>query len=287
MTLMIPSAVFLAANYSYDPGVTAGITISCAYWVAQWQEPEQKLKNKDLAIMILGMMTACYAKAIYFPIFLLFFFVPKSKFRNDRHRRAYRGILAVSMAAMMLYILLPLSKSGGQADIRAEGNVNTFGQIQFILQNPLLYAEYLWHFLQEYLDPNHMTGLVNSYGYQGGGLCTSVSLMILAVTTFMDASEEGLLPPARIRVCSQVILLGTLALMSTAMYAWFTRVGSPEISGMQHRYLIPLLYPAMAMLGSNRTRNQVNPALYHGILFALMTFTSFSGILHTCIEYYH
>ena len=42
MALMMPSSVFLAVNYSYDPGVIAGILISCAYWIAQWQEREKK-----------------------------------------------------------------------------------------------------------------------------------------------------------------------------------------------------------------------------------------------------
>ena len=115
----------------------------------------------------------------------------------------------------------------------------------------------------------------------------AVILMILAVTTFTDASEEGLLPPLGLRACSQVILFGTLALMATAMYAWFSEVGSPAFTGMQARYLIPLVYPAMAMMGSNRTRNQVHPALYHGILFALITFTSISGAMHACVAYYH
>lgn len=287
MALMIPSSVYLAANYSYDPGVTVGIAISCAYWVAQWQERDQKLKNKDVAVMLLGMLTACYAKAIYFPIFLLFFCLPKSKFRSTRHRWEYWGILTASMVVVMLYILLPLAFSGGQGDSRAEGNVNTFGQIQFILQNPLLYAGYLWHFLRDYLDPNHMHSLLNSFGYMGGGINTNLIMMILAVTTFTDASEEGLLPSAGVRSCSLVILFGTLALMCTSMYVWFTEVGSPVFDGVQTRYLIPLLYPAMAMMGSNRTRNQMNPGLYHGILFALMAFTTVSGALHECVEYYH
>lgn len=287
MSLMLPSAVFLAANYSYDPGVTVGITLSCAYWIAQWQEREQKLKTKDAAVMILGMAAACYVKAIYFPICFLFFFLPESKFRNAGHRRMYRAVLAVSIAAVILYILLPLGKSGGQADPRAEGTVNTFGQIQFILQHPVQYLEYFWHFLRDYLDPNRMGALVNGFGYQGVGACTSLILMILAVTAFTDASEEKLLPPAGARGIGQVVLFGTLVLMSTAMYAWFSEVGSPDFRGMQPRYLIPLIYPAMAMLGSNRNRNRLNPALYHGMLFALIAFASVAGLLQVCVARYY
>ena len=286
-TLMIPSCVFLAANYSYDPGVTAGIAVSCAYWAAQWQERNAKLKNGDVAVMLLGMLTACYAKAIYFPILLLFLFLPREKFRSPKHRHAYTAVILAAVAAVMLYILLPLGKSGGQADDRAEGNVNTFEQIRFILQNPLLYAEYLWHFLQMYLDPNMADSLVSAFGYQGGGGNSVLILMALAVATFTDAREENLLPDGRVRAFGEVLLFGTLVLMSTAMYAWFSEVGSPTFDGMQFRYLLPLLYPAMALMGSNRTRNRVDPALYHGVLFAVMTFAVISETMFSCVEYYH
>lgn len=287
LTLMMPSCVFLAANYSYDPGVIAGIALSCAYWIAQWQEPDEKLKARDAAVMILGMAFACYVKAIYFPMYLLFLFLPKGKYRDGKHRKIYTAAVLLAMALVMCHILLPMGRSGGQGDVRGEGNVNTFGQVQFILRNPLTYAETLWHFLRNYLDPNHMQYLVNSFGYQGNGNSMTLILMILAVVTFTDAREEGLLPKPGIRAFCEVLLFGSLALMITSMYVWFTEVGAAEIGGVQARYMIPYMYPAMVLMGSRRTKNHVDPALYNGILFAGMTFAVVSGILFTCVEYYH
>ena len=287
MVLMMPSCVFLASNYSYDPGVTAGITLSCAYWIAQWQERDQPLKWKDAAVMIAGMLTACYAKAIYFPIFLLFLCLPKTKFSGRKQRNIYTAVMLLSMAVVMLYILLPLGKSGGQGDDRAEGYVNTFDQILFILRNPGTYAAYLQRFLMEYLDPNSMDFLTNSYGYQGCGRCMVMILMLLAVTTFTDANEENLLPGPGVRAFSLAVLFGSLVLMVTSMYVWFSAVGSPTFDGMQPRYMIPFMYPAMALLNSNRIRNRMNPALYHGILLAGMAFAVISGTVTQCVEYYH
>ncbi len=286
LSLMIPSSVFLAANYSYDPGVTAGITLSCACWIAQWQERNKTLKNGDVAVMIAGMLFACYAKAIYFPIFLLFLFLPGSKFRSRRHRAAYTAVILASMVLVMLYILLPLRASGGQGDDRASGDVNTFGQLDFILSRPLDYALILWHFLREYLDPARMNAFLNSFGYMGTAHYQEIILIVLAVATFTDQAEEGLLPPAWIRSLGLALLFGSLLLMITSMYVWFSEVGSASFDGMQARYLLPFAYPAMALMGSNRSRNQMNPALYHGLLFAGMLFAAFSGILFTCVEYY-
>ena len=287
LTLMIPSCVFLASNYSYDPGVIGGITLSCSYWVAQWQERDQRLKMKDVAVMLAGMLLACYVKAIYFPIFLLFLCVPESKFRDRRQRRAYRIVILLAMALVMLHILLPMGRSGGQGDSRGEGNVNTFGQVQFILSQPLAYAEILWHFLQKYLDPNNMGALVSSYGYQGGGDNTILILVILALAAFTDAPAETLQPHPGVRVFGEVLLFGALALRVTSMYVWFTEVGSTEIAGMQARYMIPYLYPAMALMGSGRARNRGRQGLYNGLMLAGMFFAGVSGLLSTCVEYYH
>jgi len=286
LALMTPSCVFLAANYSYDPGVIAGIAISFSYWIAQWQERDRKLRNVDIAVMLGGMLIACYAKAIYFPIMLLFLFLPKSKFRDRQHRRNYTLLVLFSIVAVMLYILLPLSASGGQGDDRASGDVDTFRQIQFILTHPGEYALILWHLVEEYIDPNNMWGALSSFGYMGAGTSMSLIMMILAVAAFTDQSEEGLLPPFGIRLLGEAVLFGTLLLMSTAMYVWFSEVGSESFDGMQERYLIPFIYPAMSMMGSNRAKNHVHPALYNGVLFALMLFAAFSGVINNCIEIY-
>ena len=287
MALMMPGSVFLAANYSYDPGVIIGMTLSCCYWIAQWQEPEKPLKNGDVAVMMAGMLIACYAKAIYFPLFLLFLFLPKGKFRSIGHRRMYTAVVILSMVIVMLYILLPLEKSGGQGDSRAEGNVNTFGQIQFILTHPLQYAEYLWHFLREYLGIGGLDAMVTSYGYQGGGRNGTLILILMLAAALTDYREEGLQPAAGVRVFGEFLLFGALVLMITSMYVWFTAVGSPDFRGMQPRYMIPYVYPALALVGSGRMRNRRNPALHNGVLFAGMTFAIVSGFLYNCVEYYH
>ena len=287
MVLMLPSCVFLAANYSYDPCVISGIALSCSYWVAQWQESDQRLKWKDVAVMLGGMLIACFVKAIYFPVFLLFLFMPEKKFDNRKQRRGYRALILLAMALVMLYILLPLGQSGGEGDNRAEGNINTLEQIRYVLTNPLDYLNTLWHFLQSFLDPNRMHGVVCSYGYQGGGDNTVLVLILLAVVTFTDASPENQQPYPGVKIFGGALLLGALALMSTSMYAWFTEVGASEIDGMQDRYLIPFLYPAMALLGSGKARYRGKKELYNGLFLALMFFAGVSGMMATLVEYYN
>ena len=284
---MLPSAVSLAVNYSYDAGVIAGIWLSFTFWLAQWQEPEQKMKNSDIAVILLGVFIACFAKQIYFPIYLLFLFLPNSKFRSRRHRRSYTCLVLFSMGLVIANILLPLLFSGGQADVRSDSNPNTFEQISYMLHHPLEYAGTLFRYLQEYLDLNRMDGPLLNYGYQGNGNNTAMCMLVLAIAAFTDQRKEGLQPAWHIRLTGQFLLFGAVALMATAMYAWFSEVGSAEFGGMQPRYLIPFIYPSLALMGSNRLRNQIPPAVYNGLLFAAMVFIGFNGMLVTCIEYYN
>ena len=245
------------------------------------------MKNCDTAVILLGLFVACYAKQIYFPIYLLFMFLPRSKFRARRHRWIYTGLILLAMGLVMANILLPLGASGGQADTRSDSNANTFGQISYILQNPLTYAGTLFHYLQNYLDLNQMSGPLLNYGYQGDGNNLVLCMLILAIAAFTDQREEGLQPVLGIRLAGQVMLFGTLVLMVTAMYAWFSDVGGSTFIGMQPRYLVPLIYPSLALMGSNHLRNRISPAVYNGLLFAGMAFIGFNGVLVTCIEYYH
>ena len=191
------------------------------------------------------------------------------------------------MGLVMANILLPLGASGGEADDRSGTNANTFEQIAFILRNPLTYTRYLLRYLQNYLGLGRMSGVLLNYGYQGNSNNTELCMLILAIAAFTDFRGEGLHPVWTLRLAGQALLFGTVALMCTAMYAWFSAVGEEYFGGMQPRYLVPLVYPSLALLGSDLILNRISPAVYHGLLFAAMAFVGFNGVLVTCIEYYH
>ena len=84
-----------------------------------------------------------------------------------------------------------------------------------------------------------------------------------------------------------MILFGTVAFVATSMYVSYTGVGSSDISGCQPRYLIPVLFPAIMLLGSGKIRNEMNQALYNGIVFAGVGYVGFCSVLYTCIANYY
>lgn len=287
--LMIPQQIFQAANYTYDPGVTAFVVLGCAYFFAQWQEGDRKISGKDQTIMIASFFLGCQAKLIYFPVALIPLLLPKEKFASPRARRRFNITVICSVALMILMFALPFVMGDGAGDDRGGEGVNAFGQVQYILTHPLEYASTLIHFLGRYLHPNEAYGFLTFFAYFGGTRDEVIYLIVMAAAAFLDRDEtdEGLGREIGRRAVIEFTLLTTLVLVATSLYISFTEVGSNSIAGCQPRYLTPLIFPAMMALTSSRIRNKMNPALYHGLIFAGAGFCCFSVFLRTCVAYFH
>ena len=284
--LMAPEAVFLASNYSYDPAVTCFLALGCAWLIAAWQEPEKKLTGMDQAIMIGALFLGCIPKAIYFPMALLPLMLPKNRFENAKAWRRFVWAVLFSVLLLLLSFVLPFVFSEGTGDTRGGDDVNAFGQAAFILENPLKYTGILLRFLREYLNVNQMEGAVSFFAYMGGAPNGILYLLIMAVLCFTDRHEadENLKPWARGLVL--FFLFGTVVLLTTAMYVSYNPVGQEGIGGVQPRYLLPVMYPAMAVLGSSRIRNAMKPALYNGLALSAMAYVGFASVLCTCLLRY-
>lgn len=81
-------------------------------------------------------------------------------------------------------------------------------------------------------------------------------------------------------------LFVTIALAATSLYVSFTSVASNTDAGMQPRYILPILFPALLLLGSSRVQNRMNRSWYNGLLFGVIGMVVFSGILYNCVALY-
>ena len=77
--LMLPQQIFLAACYSYDPGVTGLTALGLSCFFAQWQESDRKISLKDQLVILVGLFMGCLAKPTYFPMLLIPLTLPMRK----------------------------------------------------------------------------------------------------------------------------------------------------------------------------------------------------------------
>lgn len=244
---MIPIAVYISGNYTYDHWVTA-LTILGYALLADYLEKREDNINTSPLKMIIVMCLAVMPKAVYLTLMIpmIVTFAAKGK-KNGK-------ILLVSLLAFILLAMtfvLPVILSGGAlyTDLRGGSEVNSAEQIRFILTKPLQYFMILARFLWRYLNPDNSVEAFAYYLFFGGtGKYFSVVLTLLVVGIMTDSagySREDSGKVMMMRAWNAIGILATLVLVSTAMYVSYTPVMSKEIAGVHSRYIMPVLFPMM------------------------------------------
>lgn len=255
---LLPSVLFISGSYSYDIWVAGWLLFGFLRYLSWLQSPDEKLSFKEVALVLLAFVIGLGPKAIYFPIFFLLLFIPKSKFPSKIFARRYRVAVVVSALLVLSTFLLPFVVQGpGTGDVRGGSDVNSTGQVMFILEDPLRYAGILANFLSGYLSIEYSATYTNHLGYLGVstlGVLPLVALLLVAVTDSGPLNYSY--AKVRYKIGALSLLVGTAALMASALYVSFTAVGSETVAGCQGRYLLPLVVPFLALFFCSRINNE-------------------------------
>lgn len=192
------------------------------------------------------------------------------------------------MLFLILSFVLPFINSDGTGDARGGSEVNSFEQAHFILSCPLQYTEILLRFLRRYLSPDLIAMNLTSFAYLEAAPEYWIYLILLGILAFTDKNgrDYAISGGWKCKWLMLGILFGTVCLFATALYVAFTPVGMNTINGCQPRYLFPLLFPAMMLIGSQRIENRMNKTIYHGLAFTTMGYVGFSSILLLIVNLY-
>lgn len=268
---LIPSILFISANYSYDTWVTGWLLFGFLRYLSWLQNPDQKLSCKEVAIVLLSFIVGLGPKAIYFPIFFLLLFIPKAKFPNKIFARRYRIVVVLSALLVLSTFLLPFVVQGpGGGDIRGGSDVNSANQVMFVLEDPLRYMGILANFLFGYLSLEGSSAYTNLFAYLGTSTLGALPLVALLLVAVTDSGSANY-PYAkwRYRFGALALLIGTSALMASALYVSFTAVGSETVAGCQGRYLLPLAVPFLSLFFNSKMRNENSRALYSLVVLSV------------------
>ena len=134
-----------------------------------------------------------------------------------------------------------------------------------ILNDPIGYMQILIRFMIKnylFLEAS-WKNIFSNLGYLGttdhhiGGL---LLLFLVCITDKGRADRwkgHGI-----VRVASLGLAIICIMAIASVMYITFTPVGTNTIFGCQQRYMIPLIFPVFALLGSSRIVNQINKSGY-------------------------
>lgn len=282
---LIPTTIFMASCYSYDPWVVGFTILGFSYFYAEIQE-DRPLETKNMIIMIGLLIVGCLPKAIYFPIFFPLLFLPKKKFKNSKQQKRYYACVIGACILLVATFMLPMLFNGaGTGDIRGGSDVNATEQIIFILQNPLAYAKILLKFLLNYIAFANSGSMLQKFAYVGDGYCYTIVGLILIVVAFLDRDQNEkkhfIVKGTGLIGCAAAIVLAT-----TALYIDFTAVGAMTVAGMQARYMLPTVFPALYSIGAGGTTHKIDKNLFVCVPMLVIAVTFIFNMFILCVWHY-
>ncbi|MBQ8202755.1 MAG: DUF2142 domain-containing protein [Clostridia bacterium] len=264
VTALFPTALFQASSLSYDVWIIGFVFLGMAYFISGNVQGDKKMSPMETAIMCGAFALACLPKAIYAGLLLIPFFMRKNTFINKKKN------YIICAAAFAFVILFFAAKSlivvSGTGDVRG-GAVNPMQQISFILGDPLNYAKILFDFLKDYLSPAKAYEYITNFAYANIGKGSIILLILAVLASFTDRGGSDIRRftlPLKSVIC--LIFAITVVLIATSMYVAFTPVGYETINGCQPRYILPLIYPLLSVVGIEGIKNNCNRTFYNYLM---------------------
>lgn len=262
---LLPVALFLAANYSYDYWVNAFLLYAMALLVRELQTPDTYLTFKRAVYIFMIFIIGCGPKAIYFPLVFLCILMPRSKFASSLHSRIYRAfcfIIPVLIASTFLLSFITVGP--GTGDARGGSDVNSTEQVAFILQDPMRYLQILLTFMINDLAVFPIGLDQFAYLQHPSTPIWLASSLLILFATFTDRNDYDIRAVNwKSRTLTIVITFIIVCLICSALYVSFTPVGLDTINGVQDRYYIPLLFGFFYFLGSVRFGEKIRNHIKH------------------------
>lgn len=261
---LLPTNLFIAANYSYDTWLISFFMLGTAMAIREFSD-ERPLTTSRAFALFLVFLVGLGPKAIYFPMLAILMLMPSSKFESKaQKRRFYIGGVVVALLAVATFALPLLStKGGGGGDSRGGSGVNATAQTALALQDPTSFMRIIFDFMfGVYLTPASIDSSFVNFAYLSSIRASFPSLVCVPLLFVMGVAFTDCSPlSARIfgwRSKLWIIFLSlvTIFLSCTALYISFTPVGLPTVNGIQARYLLPLVFPVCALvLGTGREKS--------------------------------
>jgi len=241
---LLPTPLFLMSVYSYDAFITSLFALGFACFLAEYSDRSRPVSRTYFAVI-----AACFAlgsapKAIYAPMILVFWLMPREKFTGKRQELLMKGIVAALFLALMASFVLPTLLSPAQTNDLRGGDTSEARQIPYILSDIPRFLRLLLSSIRSSI-PHFLVGSA-VYGrlahLRAEMLETVLPLFVLAVIF----ADEKRLPGQRpldlaARAWTLLLCFGVIVMIWAAMYLAFTPVGADVINGVQERYYIPLL----------------------------------------------
>ncbi len=276
---LLPTSLFLMSMYSYDSFITVLFALGYAIFLDEYMHRDRKITWRSFWLMALAFAVGSMPKAIYIPLILVIWLLPKEKFVDRKQELWMKGIAAALFLALMASFVLPVIISPAESNDTRGGNTSEAGQIPYILSDiPRFIDMMVYSIRTTFVGYTIGSPVYGSLGHLGLEMLGKLLPMFALLVIFMDKKylddEEQLNGTTSIlrlvwstRLWTLLMCLAVIGMIWVAMYLAFTPVGYDHVNGVQPRYYIPLLLPIYLCLCPDRIRIRVKERWLYLITF--------------------
>ncbi|HIQ73542.1 MAG TPA: DUF2142 domain-containing protein [Candidatus Cottocaccamicrobium excrementipullorum] len=282
---LMPTPMFLACTYSYDPWVTGWISLGAACMIREILTPEKKITWKSWGFILLCFFLGCSPKAVYAPLILTGFLIPAKKFQNRRQKIVMRAGFLLLFAGLMSSFVLPVLIAPKETgDIRG-GETSEAGQMSYVLGHFGGYLKILFANLIPAM-PKMLFGrdIFSVQGHLADSPFTWLAMGLAGYAVVTDTRSSvgrGLKLGQKIWI---FLMAGGCALLIwTSMYIAYTEPGRVVIAGVQGRYYLPILFLVYLTLNSRLIIARTKNIWYHTGVLAISTVLLLATLWQTVI----
>ena len=269
---LMPTALFLASNFSYDPTTNGLCFLGIALAVDAILDRRTLLTRKRAAAILLCILLGAMTKVVYMPLLLLVLMLPRSKFESQAAKWWFKTLAVVlCIVAVGVMVLGVTNGSVGLQDNRA-GGADSAGQIAYLLAHPLTYLGTFFKVIFRDFELYFVHACRFAMGYVSA-VSGTVSLVCLGLTLFtaFTDNDTSLGQKMNWKLRLGMLIVGGLAvgMVFTTMYVAGAPVGATEYWGVQGRYMIPMIPLMLMILSPDGIQNRMNKKAWHMIFFLL------------------
>ena len=283
---LLPIQLVLATCFSYDAFVNAFMMLGYAIFTQEFVR-EGPIRKKWLILGIGAMALGIVPKAVYFPMILLYAFLPKEKFAGKKERRIFILILVgVALLLAATFVLPTLMSGSGGNDLYSDprrASADTYTQLMLVLHHPLKYFRLLVENIFGWQAPYYLGNRVwTNFAYAGKYTGTGMYLvpLVFAFIALTQGSREDLAgrKTKALKIGSVVLMFLSQCLVWTALYLAFNNVGAERIAGVQGRYLIPFAFWMIFLFFNKKIHCSIGELTYRRILSGIGVFILFMSV---------
>lgn len=268
---LLPMSMVIAASLSPDAIIISTMYLAIAY-VLHLKYDKEKIGIKETIIFGILCLIPTMCKVVYIFLTILFFTIPKEKFKNTKCRIIYFAII-------MCIILIPYlvwNKIPKPEEVAIRTNQTE--QIYFTLSDPLRDLGTGGKTLYKYLigsdSSNYIFTMIG--GWFTPYTIDCVFLLILLFVTFYENKEDANNHSINLSkkdkfiiliICSLVILM-----IFAGLYVGFTRACYTIVEGVQGRYFLPILPLLLILIETNKIKCNIKNIRIKYIVLSLLLY---------------